>query len=74
MNWDRIERNWKQFQRRAKAKWDRLTDDQLEVTGGDRDKLAAKIRAAYGISEDEVEQQLFDWQRVQKVREPQDLH
>jgi len=31
MDWNRIEGNWKQFKGRAKEKWGRLTDDDLDV-------------------------------------------
>ena len=32
MDWNRIEGNWKQFKGRAKEKWGRLTDDDLETS------------------------------------------
>jgi uncharacterized protein YjbJ (UPF0337 family) len=66
MNWDRIEGNWKQFKGNAKEQWGKLTDDQPEVTAGKRDNLAGKIQAAYGISKDETEKQLADWQQRMK--------
>jgi len=39
MDWNRIEGNWKQFKGRAKEKWGRLTDDDLDVVNGRRDQL-----------------------------------
>jgi uncharacterized protein YjbJ (UPF0337 family) len=63
MNWDRIEGNWKQFKGNAKQQWGKLTDDQLDVIAGKRDNLAGKIQEAYGISKDETEKQLTDWQK-----------
>jgi uncharacterized protein YjbJ (UPF0337 family) len=74
MNWDRIERNWKQFKGTAKAKWDKLTDDQLDVIAGKRDRLAGRIQEAYGISEEVTEKQISEWQSVQKMRHPKYLH
>ena len=70
MNWDQIESNWKQFQRSAKQQWSKLTDDQLGVTAGKRDQLAGKIQETYGITKDETEKQVSDWQRRQKQAEP----
>jgi len=40
MNWDRIEGNWKQFKGRVQSQWGKLTDDDLDVIKGDRDRLA----------------------------------
>ena len=62
MNWDRIEGNWKQFKGNVKERWGKLTDDQLDVIAGKRDNLAGKIQETYGISKDEAEKQLNDWQ------------
>jgi len=62
MNWDRIEGNWKQFMGSVKEQWGKLTDDQLEVIAGKRDKLTGKIQEAYGISKEEAEKQLAAWQ------------
>ena len=66
MNWDRIEGNWKQFKGQVKVQWGKLTDDQLDVIAGKRDKLAGKIQEAYGCSKDETEKQLSDWQKRMK--------
>jgi uncharacterized protein YjbJ (UPF0337 family) len=66
MNWDRIEGNWKQLKGSAKERWGKLTDDQLDVIAGKRDNLAGKIQEAYGISKDETEKQLAEWQKRMK--------
>ena len=66
MNWDRIEGNWKQFKGKVKMQWGKLTDDQLDVIAGKRDNLAGKIQETYGISKDETEKQLTDWQKRMK--------
>ena len=66
MNWDRVEGNWKQFKGKVKVQWGKLTDDQLDVIAGKRDKLAGRIQESYGISKDEAENQLTDWQKRMK--------
>jgi len=63
MNWDRIEGNWKQFKGNVKEQWGKLTDDQLDVIAGKRDHLAGRIQESYGITKDETEKQLADWQK-----------
>ena len=66
MNWDRIEGNWKQFKGSAKEQWGKLTDDQLDMAAGQRDKLVGKIQEAYGISKEESEKQVSTWLNAQK--------
>jgi hypothetical protein len=41
MDWNRIEGNWEQFKGKAKEKWGRLTDDDLDVINGRRDPTPA---------------------------------
>lgn len=67
MYWDRIEVNWKQFKGRAKDQWSMLGDDQLEKVQGKRDRLSVQIQEAYGVTHDEAEKQLSEWQRFQKL-------
>ncbi|HEY9101850.1 CsbD family protein [Chitinimonas sp.] len=62
MNWDIVEGNWKQFSGKVKERWGRLTDDQLDQIAGRRDQLAGRIQESYGITKDEVEKQLRDWE------------
>lgn len=58
MNWDQIEGNWKQFKGKVKEKWGELTDDDLQVIGGKRDKLIGKLQEKYGIAKEEAEKEL----------------
>ncbi len=58
MNWDRIEGNWKQLRGKARAKWGKLTDDQLDVIGGKREQLVGRVQEHYGIAKDEAEKQV----------------
>ena len=62
MNWDRIKGNWKQVTGQVKAQWGKLTDDDLEVVAGHRDRLAGKIQARYGVAKDDAEKQLTAWE------------
>lgn len=63
MNWDRVEGNWKQIKGRAKQQWGKLTDDDLDVAAGKRDELAGKVQERYGITKDEAERQVDEWQK-----------
>jgi uncharacterized protein YjbJ (UPF0337 family) len=63
MNWDRIKGNWKQITGKAREQWGKLTDDDLDVIAGHRDKLAGKIQERYGVAKEEAEKQLAAWER-----------
>jgi len=65
MNWDRIEGNWRQVAGSVQARWGKLTDDHLAVIEGKRERLLGRIQEAYGVSAEEAEKQLSDWQRFQ---------
>lgn len=62
MNWDIVAGNWKQFQGKVKTQWGKLTDDQLDQIAGKRTELAGRIQEAYGISKDEAEKQIKDFE------------
>jgi len=70
MNWDIVKGNWKQFRGDVQAKWGKLTDDHLDVISGKRIELAGKIQEAYGITKDEAEQQIRDFELRHKDDHP----
>ena len=63
MNWDIIEGNWKKFKGKAKSKWGKLTDDQLDEVAGKRDQLSGKIQETYGVSKDEADEQIRQFEQ-----------
>ena len=63
MNWDTIEGNWKQFTGKVREKWGKLTDDDLEVIAGKRDRLSGKIQERYGVAKEEAERQIDEYER-----------
>jgi uncharacterized protein YjbJ (UPF0337 family) len=65
MNWDIVKGNWTQMKGSAKAHWGKLTDDDLDVIEGNRDQLAGKIQEKYGVSKDEAEEQINDFEKEQ---------
>ena len=63
MNQDRIEGNWKQFKGKVKEQWGKLTDDDLDVIAGKREQLLGRIQERHGISKDEADIQIKDWEQ-----------
>jgi uncharacterized protein YjbJ (UPF0337 family) len=61
MNWDQIEGKWKQWSGKVRAKWGKLTDDDIEVIAGRRDQLVGKIQERYGVTKEEADLQIRDF-------------
>ena len=63
MNWDKISGQWKQYKGKAKEKWGKLTDDEIDVIQGKREQLVGKIQERYGIAKDQAEKDVDTWAR-----------
>jgi len=61
MNWDQIAGKWTQMKGEVRQKWGKLTDDDLQVVAGSKDKLVGRIQERYGIKKEEAEKQLDHW-------------
>jgi uncharacterized protein YjbJ (UPF0337 family) len=61
MNEDKIKGQWKQVAGKVKAKWGKLTDDDLKVAEGNSEYLAGKVQERYGIARDEAEKQVKEF-------------
>lgn len=49
-------------QGKVKEQWGKLTDDDFDVIEGRREQLAGKIQERYGLTKDEAEKQIDEWQ------------
>ena len=61
MNWEQISGAWKQVKGKAKEKWGKLTDDDLDVLQGRREQLVGKIQQRYGVAKDQAEREVDEW-------------
>jgi uncharacterized protein YjbJ (UPF0337 family) len=61
MESDTLKGQWKQVRGMAKQEWGRLTDDDLQVVEGDRDRLVGRVQERYGIEKAEAERQVDDF-------------
>lgn len=55
VNWDVIKGNWKQLKGEARQQWGKITDDEWEQIGGEKDKLVGKLQEHYGWSREEAD-------------------
>ena len=44
MDWNRVQGSWKQLEGKVKAKWGKLTADDLTAINGRREELEGKIQ------------------------------
>jgi uncharacterized protein YjbJ (UPF0337 family) len=65
--WDRIMGKWHQVKGDARARWGKLTDDDLLQIAGQREKLAGKLQERYGLGKEEVNRQIDEWANKLKI-------
>jgi uncharacterized protein YjbJ (UPF0337 family) len=64
MNWDQVQGKWNQYKGRAREKWGKLTDDDLDVIHGKREQLVGRLQERYGILREEAEKQVDEFSRT----------
>ena len=64
MNEDIIKGNWKQLSGKIKAKWGKLTDDDLTTAEGNMEHLYGKLQEHYGLAKDKAEESLKDLEKA----------
>ena len=47
--------------KKIKAKWGKLTADDLTTINGRREELEGKIQQRYGVAKDEARKEIDDW-------------
>ena len=62
MDWDTLKAGWTQARGRIRMQWGKLTDDQLNVIEGRREVLLGKLQDTYGITAEEAERQVREWE------------
>ncbi|MCC5844774.1 MAG: CsbD family protein [Verrucomicrobia bacterium] len=67
MNSDILKGKWKQLVGSAKAKWGRLTDNELDEVAGDSERLAGLIQEKYGVTKEDAKRQIDDWNKEHDI-------
>ena len=65
MDWSSIEARWHEYRTRAKRQWDKLSEEQIRNTRGNRSYLVKRVQESYGLTAGEAEVQVADWQARQ---------
>ena len=76
MNWDQMSGKWSQAKGEIRQRWGKLTDDDLEVIAGSRDKFLGRIQERYGIAKEEAQNQLDEWLKTvsSSAQQPPQAH
>lgn len=61
MNWEQAKGQWTQMKGSVRKQWGKLTDDDIDVIAGERERLVGKIQERYGIAKEEAEKQVAGW-------------
>jgi uncharacterized protein YjbJ (UPF0337 family) len=68
MHWHRVAANWSETKSKIKEKWYKLTDEDLDIINGRRDRLEGRIQARYGFAENHAREDVDNWIRWQHAR------
>lgn len=58
-----VKGKWLQLKGEAKKQWGKLTDDDLDVIDGEKDKLVGKLQERYGHTKDAAEAEYNSWEK-----------
>ena len=61
MNQDVIQGQWQQLKGSLKAKWGKLTDDDVSRAQGDHQYLIGRLQERYGWQKDQAEREIHDF-------------
>jgi uncharacterized protein YjbJ (UPF0337 family) len=67
MNTDILAGKWKQVQGEVKKQWGKLTDDDLAMVEGQKDKLVGLVQERYGYAREQAEREVDEF--LQKYSE-----
>ena len=67
MEWKDVERNWTEYKDRVQDRWDELTRDELDQIGGSYNELVGKLQEKYGITQQQAERELEEFQITVRV-------
>jgi uncharacterized protein YjbJ (UPF0337 family) len=67
MNSDELQGKWKQLKGSVRQQFGKLTDDDLEVIAGHRDKLIGKLQERYGYAREEAQKRADEFMASAKT-------
>ena len=65
LNEDILKGKWKQIKGEAQKKWGKLSDDDLDMINGDREKFLGRLQENYGVAREDAEAMLDEFENGQ---------
>lgn len=62
MDWDRMAGKWTEFKQKVRARWARLTEQDLARIAGKREQLMGVLQERYGWGPEQAERQIEDFE------------
>ncbi|GAA3409831.1 CsbD family protein [Paenibacillus hodogayensis] len=67
MNSEQLKGNWKQVKGEVQKQWGKLTNDDLDVINGEKEKIVGKLQERYGYAKEHAEKEYDHWCSAQRV-------
>jgi uncharacterized protein YjbJ (UPF0337 family) len=67
MNEDVFKGQWKQLKGEIRQRWNKLTDDDIDVIGGKMEELEGRLQERYGWEKERTRQELDTWRREREL-------
>lgn len=64
MKWAQAPGKWSQLKAKVKEEWRELTDDDVDKIAGRREALAAQVQQRYGITREQAEDQVSNFEAL----------
>ena len=64
MNWDQVQGKWKQLTGSVRQEWGKLTDNDLDIIAGNKDKLIGRLQERYGLTKEAAEKNVEAWSKT----------
>jgi len=74
MNWNEVEGKWNQVKGSVREKFGKLTDDDLQIIAGKKDKFIGKLQERYGMQREQAEKDANNWLVNARVSEAPRTH
>lgn len=66
MNRNNFEREWENVRSDVQIKWNKLTDEDIEMINGDYEQLIATIEQRYNCSRAQAEREIQNWKSEER--------
>jgi uncharacterized protein YjbJ (UPF0337 family) len=68
MNDDVVKGQWKQLRGEIRKRWNKLTDDDLDVADGTLEQLEGRLQERYGWEQERARTELASWRREREAK------